>query len=152
MARRLWVTALLAAAAGASGCATTTNIHSDPEGAKLYLDGVYQGQTPVQLTLPDGTDYGFKHVRLEMDGYAPTTLAMGRRQDSTRLICGYFCLFPLLWVYKWDETYSFKLLHEGESAPTPAGGFAPQGEPKVLEAPPPKPSQPPPPPPPPSGL
>lgn len=104
------------------GCSTTTTIHSSPPGAKLYLDGVYRGETPITMSLPDGTDHGYKRLRLEKEGHLPLDAALGRRQDGGRLVCGYFCLFPLLWMYKWDDSYSFTLEPQGTTAaqPTPS--------------------------------
>ncbi|MFZ5467952.1 MAG: PEGA domain-containing protein [Myxococcota bacterium] len=113
MRKALLVTVALAA------CSTTTTIHSTPSGAKVYLDGAYRGETPLTLELPDGSNNGYKHVRLEKEGYASTETAIGRRQDPVRLVCGYFCLFPLLWVYKWDEAYTLPMRLEGEAAGTP---------------------------------
>ena len=129
---------ILLAGLAAAGCSTTLTIHSTPAGAKLYLDGVYRGETPVTMTLEDGMDNGYKHLRIEKDGYSVLEAAIGRKQDSARLICGYFCLVPLLWMYKWDEVYSFPLQTESAVPPLPpeGKGFTPGPVPKVQEAPP----------------
>ena len=130
MVQRLIAPCLLASLC--LGCATTTQLHSNPEGARLYLDGIYEGVTPVTMTLTDGMDNGYKHVRLEKDGYGVTELAMGRKQSNARIIAGYFCLFPLLWAYAWDADYTFNLPREGDLYPPPRGGVSPTA-PKTLE-------------------
>ena len=126
-----WLSKFLAVTLGGAlglSCSTTTTIRSVPEGAKVYLDGEYRGDTPLSLTLPDGTDNGYRHLRLEKPGYKSSETQISRRQDGVRLICGYFCLVPLLWMYKWDESYSVPLQPEGDTLlPLP-----PQGSPGQL--------------------
>lgn len=43
----------------------TLSVVSDPDGAEVYLDGVYQGRTPLRIV----TDAGVRTVTLTRDGY-----------------------------------------------------------------------------------
>jgi hypothetical protein len=58
----------LIAAPLASGCAHKTVIHTVPEGAEVYIDGEYAGESPVVVERFAGTG-GQMQVRAEMDAF-----------------------------------------------------------------------------------
>jgi hypothetical protein len=62
--------ALVAVAVG--GCIRkTATITSDPPAAKVWLNGVYRGQTPVEI--PYNWNW-FYDIKLEKSGYEPLTV------------------------------------------------------------------------------
>jgi hypothetical protein len=80
--RRWALAAIVAAALAVGGCATIMqgtrqelSVASTPTGAKVLVDGVEAGTTPVVAKL----ERKDKHVlRLQLDGYLPYELAMSR--------------------------------------------------------------------------
>lgn len=61
-------------------CASTTIIHSDPEGAKLYIDGESCGTTPY--TYSDTKIVGSTtHIRLVKDGYEDANVGLQRNEE-----------------------------------------------------------------------
>ncbi|OON97368.1 MAG: hypothetical protein ATN36_03535 [Epulopiscium sp. Nele67-Bin005] len=57
------------------------NLNTTPEGAKIFVDGVYKGLTPASLTL----DVGVYYVELEKDGYEKySTSLIIDSEDSKR--------------------------------------------------------------------
>ena len=92
-----------------SGCASTTLIHSKPEGAKVYIDNLSQGTTPLEYadTAIAGTE---KPIRLEKDGYENLETVI--RKDKFQvgpMIGGILILFPFVWILGYPETYEFEL-------------------------------------------
>jgi hypothetical protein len=92
-----------------SGCASTTLIHSKPEGAKVYIDNLSQGTTPLEYadTAIAGTE---KPIRLEKDGYEKLETVI--RKDKFQvgpMIGGILILFPFVWILGYPETYEFEL-------------------------------------------
>lgn len=45
---------------------TSLNIDSDPDGADVYIDGIYYGSTPLEVT---SLDYGRYSIKIEMQGF-----------------------------------------------------------------------------------
>ena len=67
---------------GGAGCATivtggadTVPVHTNPEGAKVYLNGQFIGKTPTSVTIPRKSDAVF---RFELDGYETKTVDHGK--------------------------------------------------------------------------
>ena len=90
------------------GCASTTMIHSSPEGAKLYVDGEMRGNTPFAYS--DQKIVGSStHLRLVKDGYQEANVLLQRNEEFSVGACigGVLVLFPFLWImsYKADHTY-----------------------------------------------
>ena len=91
-------------------CASTTMIHSNPQGAKLYLNGEPVGRTPYAMT--DTKIVGSTTiVRLEMEGYEPThgTIARNEQFSVGACIGGVFLLFPFLWIMEYKPLHTFEL-------------------------------------------
>jgi hypothetical protein len=68
-----------------SGCATvagdhmrTVCVHTQPQGAGVYIDGQRQGTTPATITLPNYI-YGGKSVLLKKEGYHDQTLIINTK-------------------------------------------------------------------------
>ena len=91
------------------GCASSTLIKSNPPGAKLYLDGQVQGETPY--TYSDKAVAGtMRTVTLKMEGYKDFNGTIKREQLSVgALIGGIFLLVPLIWVLEYPPQYNFEM-------------------------------------------
>jgi hypothetical protein len=121
-------------------CASTTIIQSQPNGAKLYLNGEPVGNTPYTMT--DTKMVGsITTVRLELPGYEPTTTAISRNEEFEVGACigGVLVLVPFLWIFGYKPVHVFEL-RPGGGAPPPGWTAPPPGY-----APPPPGYQPPPP-------
>lgn len=91
-----------------SSCATTSRIESDPQGAKVYINGDYLGETPLQETLSNfiGNNYT---IRLEKSGYRTLVRVLDKEGKILEATAGYFLLVPLLWVYGPKSYYYFTM-------------------------------------------
>jgi drug/metabolite transporter superfamily protein YnfA len=93
-----------------SGCYSSTTIISHPEGATLYLDGKYVGQTPYRRS--DSKIMGSStNVRLEKEGYLPlyTSYSRTERVDVAAIAGGIFVLIPLLWALKYNPFHQYEM-------------------------------------------
>ena len=54
-------------------------INSSPSGANVNINGQYQGQTPIRLTLAPGSDY---RINLSKAGYEPTSRSISLSPDE----------------------------------------------------------------------
>ena len=111
-----------------SGCVSTTLIHSEPTGAKIYLDGEAVGKTPYSMS--DTKIVGSAtHVKLVLDGYEPFDASIQRNEvfDVGACIGGVLVLFPFLWIqgYKPEHRYELTPLRP-PVAPPPAPAAAPR--------------------------
>lgn len=59
---------LLALAALLSGCTYTASFNSHPQGARVYVDGVFYGITPFTHEMEDRGQSGY-YVRFELEGH-----------------------------------------------------------------------------------
>jgi PEGA domain len=93
-----------------AGCSSTTMIHSTPEGARLYIDGVYAGTTPYKYS--DMKIVGSKTpLELKMDGYQPieTHLSKSEKPDIGAIAGGVFFTFPFLWTMGYQAEHVYPL-------------------------------------------
>ena len=93
-----------------SGCSSSTTIHSEPAGARLYVDGQYIGETPARYS--DTSIVGTSHsVRLTQEGYKDIVGRFSRNGDLNvgALIGGIFVFVPFLWVLDYEDSYHFQL-------------------------------------------
>ncbi len=91
-------------------CVSTTLIQSDPNGAKVYLDGESVGKTPY--TMRDTKIIGScTSVRIEKNGYETFNTAICRNEEADigAIIGGIFVLVPFLWTMKYKPTHSYEL-------------------------------------------
>ncbi len=85
-------------------------IQSEPNGAKVYLNGGTVGKTPY--TMRDTKIIGScTAVRIEKDGYETfnTAICRNEKADVGAIICGFFVLVPFLWTMKYKPTHSYEL-------------------------------------------
>ena len=105
-----------------SGCASTTNIKSRPEGAAVFVDNVRIGETPIQYsdTAIAGSS---KALTLKKEGYRQFDTVIRKSEFQWGpCIGGSLVLVPLIWIYGYPENYEFEL----EKLPEP--GKKPQTE------------------------
>ena len=116
----------------------TLSLHSDPEGALIFVDGTYLGKTtPLTLKMNSSDE---RHIRLELDGYVPAERNLSITNDTT--VCEH--LYTDVYSTKWrsDELVPEReITHNGgmyiNSRPRPAiisldGIQMPQRTPAVL--------------------
>ncbi len=76
-----------------AGCAESTVIRSYPPGAKLFVNGEYQGVTPRVFTVPREKFASQTFTaRIERDGYAPQEEELRKRTCPGRVVGGVFSL------------------------------------------------------------
>lgn len=94
-----------------TGCASTTMIQSNPNGAKVYLNGEEVGMTPY--THRDTKIVGSTTaVRLEKDGYQTLNTSFSRNEevDVGAVIGGCIVWVPFLWTMKYKPIHSYELV------------------------------------------
>lgn len=93
-----------------SGCASTTVLNSNPNGATVYLNGEKVGTTPYTHT--DTKIVGSTTtVQLKKDGYQDLTTTFSRNEDVNvgAVIGGLFVLFPFLWTMDYKPIHTYEL-------------------------------------------
>jgi hypothetical protein len=101
---------LLIIAILASGCASTTVLHTTPANADVYVKGQRLGETPYSYS--DRKIAGtFTLVTLKKEGYEDynTTIRKNKRLNIGALISGLFFIYPLFWIMGYDEAHSYDL-------------------------------------------
>lgn len=104
-----------------AGCSSTTLIQSTPNGAKVYMDGQYVGETPFTHT--DTRIVGSTTlIKLEKEGYKPfvTTMTRDEEVDVAAVIGGLFFAVPFLWTMKYQPFHSYELTPMTEQPPVTA--------------------------------
>jgi len=94
-----------------SSCASTTMIQSNPDGAKVYLNGESVGKTPYAHT--DTKIVGsVNNIRLEKEGYEPfyTSFSRDEEVDVGAIIGGLFIWVPFLWTMKYKPTHTYEMI------------------------------------------
>ena len=100
------------------GCTSTTVIDTVPNGAKLYMNGMYMGVTPY--THSDSKIVGSStQLKFEKEGFEPlvTVLKKDEKADVGAIIGGIFFLFPFLWTMEYDPMHTYELKLGGTSTP-----------------------------------
>jgi hypothetical protein len=93
-----------------AGCASSTVLQSQPQGARVLLNGQPVGTTPYTMT--DTKIVGSTtQVRLEYPGYQPLDTFISRNEevDVLALIGGLLVLVPFLWVMRYQATHMYVL-------------------------------------------
>jgi len=97
--RHPWSVLVLLAVVFAPGCGSIVApgpdmvpINSEPQGARVLLDGVPIGRTPMTAAIPRDSE---GVVRLELDGY------MAMEEDLGKVLNGWFIPGNLLWILIW---------------------------------------------------
>lgn len=104
------ITVAIAASIFWAGCASTTTIHSNPAGAKLYLNGEPVGKTPY--THRDKRIVGSSTVvKLEKEGYETHYSSFSRDEelDVWATIGGLLVILPFLWILKYKPIHNYEL-------------------------------------------
>jgi len=94
-----------------SGCASTTMIHSNPDGAKVYLNEELAGTTPYAHS--DKRIVGSTtRVRLEKEGYVTLYNSFSRNEevDAGAIIGGILLFVPYLWTMKYKPAHTYELV------------------------------------------
>ena len=91
-------------------CASYTMITSNPQGAKVYLDGMYVGKTPY--THSDTKIVGATtQIKLTKEGCEPLTTFMSRDEkfEIGPCIGGALVAVPFLWIMGYHPTRGYEL-------------------------------------------
>lgn len=97
-------------------CSSHTMIMSEPQGAKVYIEGQYRGKTPLYYS--DAKITGAEtRIRLEKEGYETleTYLYRDEKVDAGAIIGGVFFIVPFLWIMEYDDVHTYQLQWNGES-------------------------------------
>lgn len=122
---------LIAASILFGSCKSMTIIDTEPSGAHLYLNERYVGETPYRH-MDDDIIFTKNFVRLELDGFKPLITSFSKDEDVEMgaALAG-ILLFPLLWIFKYDESHIYTLTPANEEnlSPIPADVSYPVTEP-----------------------
>ncbi|MGH8474538.1 MAG: PEGA domain-containing protein [Methylococcales bacterium] len=94
-----------------TGCASTTVINSEPNGATVYLNGEKVGTTPYKHT-DTKIILSTNTVQLKKDGYQDFTSAFSRNENVNvgALVGGLLVAVPFLWVMDYKPSYSYEMV------------------------------------------
>lgn len=101
---------LLSASILLQSCASTTMLHSNPSGARVYLNGEPVGTTPYYHR--DMKIIGSStQVKIVKEGYEPihTLLSRDEEVDVGAIIGGIFFMIPFLWTMKYKPAHIYEL-------------------------------------------
>ena len=81
-----------------------------PEQARVYVNGEYLGDSPVEYT-DSRTVFSTNEVRFELEGYQPKVVYFSRNEevDILTAIVGIYLLVPLLWVMDYKDEHRYEL-------------------------------------------
>jgi len=115
--RLAFLAVLLSAAILMTGCSSTVSFRSQPPGAKLYINGALQGETPCRTVLKWTTLTEFQ-IRLEKEGYHPYVARLEGEPKWVYIIVD-ILFWPLLLInaYGPKPYYDFTLRPLGDEAP-----------------------------------
>ena len=119
--RRAGVTLALLVSFAAFGCSHTTRITTEPEGARVYVNGVSPGQAPTMYQSRSGIPTTY-HVKITMPGYEniETMVSSSYRADLSLLLLipG---IIPYFFSARLEDSYTFPLVSQQEKAAERAG-------------------------------
>jgi len=127
-----WLPTLLLGAL--TGCSTMSTIRSDPPGAKVYVKGVYVGETPVTVKLKDGLDSANQYwVQIKKPGYKTFKVTLPKQWSAGYLILDALICLPTLGIgcylvyFNGKSHYDryFYVLERGSPVPPPPAPAAP---------------------------
>ncbi len=115
---------------GATTACATARIHSDPPGARLYVNGLYMGTTPFNYGNEAGLPRRY-HIQLVKEGYRPLDLYIDARMSWLWGYLGAFTGIPLLFAWSLSGDYVFYLepATEEDAPPAPSVPREPDAEP-----------------------
>lgn len=88
-------------ALGPMGCASSTNITSEPSAAKVRIDGIVLGETPVQFHESSVWVWTKHQVTVEKKGYQVMTRNLSAEFIPVNVVLGIIfsaCLFPIIFA------------------------------------------------------
>ncbi len=99
--RLLFAIIISVLAIGPVGCASTTQITSEPAQALVRIDNIPLGKTPVAYTDQSVWLWTNRHVTVERNGYEPAFGRIKAEFVPGYVIAGailFFCFIPMAWV------------------------------------------------------
>ncbi len=144
-----WIKVLLTGmvfAVALGACSHTAQITTEPEGADIWVNGIYIGQTPTHYESRSGTPATY-YVRIEKEGYKPikaATIESSYRADISLALL-ILAIVPYFFSARLEDQYKFDLFpingrQPAEKTPVPAKASGPvtpePAEPEVPESPP----------------
>lgn len=129
------IAAVCALALAASACTTTSTIRTRPPGARVFVNGAYVGESPVEVELPDGLQSfpAGTSAKLELDGYETQNVLLTKSWSVGYLLLDGLLLLPTLGLSGYFAVFNGKT-HESEyeflmlkkrKPPVPAPALAP---------------------------
>ena len=117
---------LLALLLSASACHKAVTIRSEPSGARIRVNGVDKGKTPVTVSL-EANIFVTHNVELQLDGYRAAHAPIPGEGNVGVAICGYLICPPLIIFARGPVSEAiFVLTPFGPGGDTAAnGGLAP---------------------------
>lgn len=103
---------------GIAACTSSTVIRTNVPGARVYLNGMYVGNTPYMMS--DTKIVGSStRVRVEADGYEPVDTVITRNEvfDVGACIGGVLVLIPFLWIMGYHPDHYYELRPGGQYYP-----------------------------------
>jgi hypothetical protein len=97
-----------------SGCVMNTMVtfNSDPDGAEVYLDNKFIGETPTQAKMSNLV-WEESDVRMRAEGYRDAHFRVEKEIKSTNALVGFFLWMPSwLWAYGPEEHQYATLVEE----------------------------------------
>ena len=91
-----------------TGCSTATRFHTKPEGAHLFVNGDYIGETPVvfddRRSLPTRM-----HIQIRKEGYKELDFYLDKSADYLGMLISVFYGIGIFWSSSLDNDYHFDL-------------------------------------------
>ena len=95
-----------------TSCTTMVNIGSDPQGARVSINGLPVGTTPHTEELSDFV-FNTYSVKLELDGYDTVAGELPKEFKAGPFVAGFFVgIWPWLWMVGPKPFYHFNLVEE----------------------------------------
>lgn len=91
-------------------CSSTTTITTEPTGAKVYVNNIYAGETPLDIT-DTKISTECTGIRIEKEGFKPlNTLICKDEQVNTGAAIGGFFIWPIwLWIFEYYPQHNYIL-------------------------------------------
>ena len=101
-----------------AACSATSRFHTEPKGAKLFINGDYIGETPVVYD----NSYGLPsrmHVEIQKEGYKDLDMYVDKSlayQTLATFLFPYTSTFAVFWSYRFAGDYRINLAPLKETA------------------------------------
>ncbi len=97
-------------------CSSTTQITSNPPGAKVFLNDEYIGKTPLMYE-DSKIIFSTNHLKIEKEGYKTlyTSFSRDEAPEFGAIVAGFIVWAPFLWAmkYKPNHTYELEMVGSG---------------------------------------